>query len=300
MSLSPIVLFVYNRPWHTQQTLEALEKNQLADQSVLYIYADGAKEDANEAQLKKIREVRKIVRSRIWCKEVEIVERDKNWGLADNIVDGVTEIVNKHGKVIVLEDDIVTSIGFLKYTNDALELYENEESVMHISGYMFPVKKKLPETFFYNAASCWGWGTWQRAWERLVLDPCLLLDEVKKQGRIIEFDYNQENLFSSQLISNKEGRIKTWAIFWHASVFINNGLCLHPFPSLVQNIGHDDSGIHCGNNEKYFHPQLVDKICVNRIDLIENVTARNSMLEFYAIKNTGIKAILSRAIKKLT
>ena len=148
--LAPIVLFVYNRPWHTEQTLNALMQNELADQSVLYIYADGPKENATEEQLKKIEEVRHVIRTKKWCKEVHIIESEKNKGLADSIINGVTEIVNKYGKVIVLEDDIVTSKGFLKYMNEALELYKEEDKVYHISGYMFPVKGNCLKPFFID------------------------------------------------------------------------------------------------------------------------------------------------------
>jgi GT2 family glycosyltransferase len=117
--LSPIILFVYNRPSHTEQTLKDLMQNELADQSVLYIYADGPKENATEEQIKKINEVRQLIRSKTWCKEAHIKEAEKNKGLADSIIDGGTEQVNKYGKVIVLEHDLITARGFLKYMNKA-------------------------------------------------------------------------------------------------------------------------------------------------------------------------------------
>ena len=146
--LAPIVLFVYDRPWHTNQMLDSLAANKLADQSVLYIYSDGPKENSTIEQLKRINDVRELIRERKWCKEVNIVESKKNKGLANSIVDGVTEIVNRYGKIIVLEDDLVLSKGFLKYMNDSLSFYQNNNEVMHISGYMEPVNSNLPETFF--------------------------------------------------------------------------------------------------------------------------------------------------------
>ena len=183
---APIVLFVYNRPWHTLQTLNALMKNELADQHVLYIYSDGPKIKAANDEVKKIEEVRKLIRTKQWCKEVYIVESETNRGLADSIINGVTEIVNKHGKIIVLEDDLITSAGFLNYMNIALNLYKNEKNVMHISGYMFPTEKKLPETFFLVFTSCWGWGTWDRAWQSFDLSARNLLSKVKKQVKYLK------------------------------------------------------------------------------------------------------------------
>ena len=163
--LAPIVLFCYNRPWHTQQTLDALSKNDLADDSNLYIYCDGPKLGIGIKALADIEETRNIVKTENRFKSITIVESESNNGLADSIIHGVTEIVNRYGKIIVLEDDIVTSPGFLTYMNDALEVYKGEEKVMHISGYMYPVKKKLPDTFFIRPTSCWGWATWKRAWD---------------------------------------------------------------------------------------------------------------------------------------
>src|SRR3989339_698479 len=137
--LSPIVLFVYNRLEHTRKTIEALQKNELAKDSELFLYSDGPK---NEENIKKVNEVRKYINSIDGFKKVKIVEREINFGLARSIIAGVTDIVNKYGKIIVLEDDIVTSPYFLTFMNDALCLYENEEKVMHISGYFFPVENK--------------------------------------------------------------------------------------------------------------------------------------------------------------
>ena len=151
MSYAPIVLFVYNRPEHTRQTLEALAANTLAQESDLFIYADGPKEDATEEQLERIRKVRAIVRSQQGCKSVTVIESDTNKGLAASIILGVTETVNKYGRIIVLEDDIVTGKYFLEYMNTALKKYENEKQVWEITGFRSPVQGEgsscIPITF---------------------------------------------------------------------------------------------------------------------------------------------------------
>ncbi|ACF14964.1 methyltransferase FkbM family [Chloroherpeton thalassium ATCC 35110] len=284
MNLAPIVLFVYNRPWHTEQTLIALTNNELCEESVLYIYADGAKVNANSEELQKIEEVRKIIRQDWRCRDVEIIQSDVNKGLANSIIQGVTDIVNRYGKVIVLEDDIVTSIGFLKYMNDALVLYENEEKVMHISGYMFPVKKKLPDTFFYNTASCWGWGTWKRAWKNFNDDAVYLYNKLIEHDLLYKFNIEGGYDFERQLIDNIEGNIKTWAIKWYASFFLNGGYALHPYPSLTNNIGHDNSGQHCGNDSFYYWSKLANNIKVYKIDIQESKKARKAIRSFYKKK----------------
>ena len=159
MSLAPIVLFVYNRPEHTRKTVKALQDNDLTDESILYIFSDAAK---NDDEVENVEKVREYIRTISGFKQIIIIEREKNYGLANSIISGVTEIVNKYGKIIVLEDDLVTSKYFLSFMNDALEIYKDENKVICIHGYIYPIKSELPETFFIKGADCWGWATWKR------------------------------------------------------------------------------------------------------------------------------------------
>jgi hypothetical protein len=280
--LAPIVLFVYNRPWHTLQTLESLKNNELASESELFIYADGPKDDASIEDLEKIKETREIVRDNNWCGKVHIFESNHNKGLANSVINGVTEVINKFGKIIVLEDDIVTSKGFLRYMNDALDFYKNNHRVMHISGYMFPLKCKLPETFFYNATSCWGWGTWKHSWDLINLDANDLLEKINLKGNLDNFDYKKTFGFIQQLQQNANGILKTWAIKWHASVYLANGFCLHPNISLVNNIGHDLSGQNCVSTDVFSWNKLADKINVDKIKIEGSEIALKNMIKFYS------------------
>ena len=278
--LSPVVLFVYNRPHHTRMTLEALHANALADATQLIVYADGQKGNSFEERA-KTEEVRAIIREKPWCGSVELIEFETNRGLATSVVAGVTEVVNQFGKVIVLEDDVVTSPGFLKYMNEALDLYEEEEQVMHISGYMFPVKGKLPPTFFYNTASCWGWATWKNRWAYFRDDAKSLFREIYNSGRLKEFDLQNSVDFSRQLQDNISGNKETWAVKWYASMFLRNGLSLHPWPSLTNNIGHDLTGQNCAPSAVFHWDKLAHEIPVERISLKESPKARRLMKLFY-------------------
>ncbi len=129
MSLSPIVLFVYNRPWHTQKTIEALQKNELASESELFIYSDAAK---NETAIHAVEKVRNYIKKTTGFKKITIIERDKNWGLANSIIDGVTTIVNQYEKIIVLEDDLLTSPYFLRFMNEALTFFKENSKLKNI------------------------------------------------------------------------------------------------------------------------------------------------------------------------
>ena len=268
--LAPIVLFVYNRPWHTRQVLEALKNNHLAEESVLYIFSDGPKKNDGRENINKIKEVRKLLREENWCREVQITERKENLGLAESIVQGVTEVIEEHGKVIVLEDDIVTSSGFLQYMNSALSFYKDKEEVMHISGYMYPHKKELPETFFFNVTLCWGWATWKSSWKHFNDNSQGLWDEIQNKDLITELDKFGGDYLSSQLAHNISGFLKTWFIKWHASVLLNGGFTLYPSISLVDNIGFDNTGVHNGEIALFKNETLARNISIQQIEILEN------------------------------
>ena len=242
MSFSPIVLFAYNRPTHTQRTLDALSSNPEALESNLYIYCDGPKSKITDEDLKKIDQVVNIAKREKRFKKVEVRVSKKNKGLASSIVSGVTEIVEKYGRVIVLEDDIETSSGFLKYMNDALNIYEKNGMVMHISGYMYPNNQDLPETFFFKVPLCWGWATWSRSWEYFNNDSVYLWNQLKSKNQLNSLDKFGSNYLSSQLADNISGKLNTWFIKWHASVLLQNGCTLYPKKSLVENFGFDNTG----------------------------------------------------------
>lgn len=293
--LSPIVLFVYNRPDHTQKTLDALAQNELAKDSILYVFCDGAKSNSSQNQLEKINETREIIRvgkqkiteGKGNFKEILITEQTQNIGLADSILSGVTQIIKKYGKIIVLEDDIVTSKGFLKFMNESLEVYEKQKKVMHISGYMFPadLENAIPndeQTFFYRSPSCWGWATWERAWSKINTDTEFLLSELQSKKLLNEFDLDRTYQFSKQLELNITGKIKTWAVKWYASVFLQNGLCLHPKHSLVQNIGTDNTGDNSPKTNYFWHEQLADYVEVNPVALQENKKVVEQMKSYYS------------------
>ena len=296
-SLAPVVLFVYNRPEHTERTLQALTSNLLADDSILYIYADGAR--GGDKAL--VSETRKVAKRQRWCKEVHVIESVFNKGLADSIVGGVTEIVNKYGKAIVLEDDIVTSPGFLAYMNNALSVYQNEDKVMHVSGFFLPIERPevLPETFFYNQTSCWGWGTWNRSWNFFEADARKLLREVIKTQRVDEFNIDDSYPFINQLKANAEGSLSTWAVKWQASVFLQGGLCLHPRRSMIKNIGFDGTGVHCGTSSVYKTDRIAQSVEVCKQALVESDVARHLAAQFYNSMHNKKRNSIRRRIGKL-
>ncbi|MDB5228490.1 MAG: glycosyltransferase [Bacteroidota bacterium] len=258
------------RPRHTQQTLDALAKNKEAEDSILYIYCDGAKDNADTDVLLKIKETREIVRSEKRFKKVIINEHSSNKGLAGSIIEGVTEIINRHEKIIVLEDDIIPSPGFLRYMNDALDLYLNDDAVgcIHAWNYNLDTTYYPESTFFLKGGDCWGWATWQRSWKLFNPNTKVLLDKIIDAQLQYDFNRRGTHKFIEMLEGQIKGTIDSWAIRWHASLFIHNKYCLQPTKPIVENIGLDNSGIHCGVWNINQHP--VDYIQVEKISIRES------------------------------
>lgn len=277
MNLAPVVLFVYNRLAHTRLTVEALQKNILANQSDLIIFSDAPKV---EEQYEAVRKIRKYIHQIDGFKSVSIVERPNNFGLANSIIDGVTTVVNQHGRVIVLEDDLVTSPFFLQYMNDALNLYSMDDNVASIHGYVYPIDG-LPETFFMRGADCWGWATWKDKWGMFEPDGVKLLSELTTRKLTKRFDLNGGYAFTQMLVDQIAGVNNSWAIRWHASAFLNNKFTLYPTRSLVLNIGVDGSGEHCGVSDAFNTDVMMTPVNVQPIAVNENESSFKSFEIFF-------------------
>ena len=228
---APIVLFTYCRLANTKETIEHLQKNEEAKDSDLIIYSDAPKNEKAEEWVRKTRE---YLHSIAGFNSVTVIEREKNLGLANSIVDGVTSVVNKYGRVIVLEDDLSVSPYFLKFMNEGLDRYENREDIISIHGYIYPVKETLPEAFLIKGADCWGWATWKRGWDLFNFDAASLYNQIKDSHREKEFNFNYSYGYMDMLNRQIDGSAGSWAVCWYASAFLKNKYTLYPGQSLVQ------------------------------------------------------------------
>lgn len=299
MTCAPVTLFVYNRLDHTRRTIDALKQNILAEDSELIVFSDAAK---SEMQDEAVHEVRKYIRTIDGFKSVTIIERMSNLGLARSIIDGVTTIVNKYGRIIVLEDDMVTSPYFLTYMNEALVKYADDDRVISIHGYVYPVKEALPEAFFLRGADCWGWATWHRGWACFNSDGQFLLDELKRRKLIHAFDYNGTYPFSTMLEGQIKGTNDSWAVRWYASAFLAGKLTLYPGRSLVHNIGNDNSGTHCGESADFDANLSSAHISLNNINSEPSQEGRQAFEDFFRQEKMGLLGRLahkSRALIRL-
>ena len=267
---SPVVLFVYNRVQHTKHILDALSNNTGAEQTELYIYCDGPKLNSTAEDKLKIENVRSLVSAENRFKKVSIIKREINLGLSKSIINGVSEIVKKYGKVIVLEDDIVPAKGFLTYMNQALKIYYDNDQVgcIHAWNYSFNTAKFPESTFFLRGADCWGWATWERSWKLFNTNGEHLLKSIYERKLEYIFERRGTHNFVNMLKEQILGRNDSWAILWHASLVLSDKYCLFPVIPIVKNIGLDNTGTHCGN---FDWPQNVTEFVeLKKIPIKEN------------------------------
>lgn len=269
---SPVVVFAYNRPVYLEQTLRALKNNPESAESILYIFCDGAKPTATQDDLNSIAEVRVLARKEKWCGEVVVIVSEKNNGLSESIINGVTTVIEKHGRVIVLEDDLVTSTCYLKFMNEALNKYESLDKVISVVGYNYPIKydEDFPETFFLKSADCLGWGTWKRGWDLFERDANSLINKIESGNLISEFNFDNQYPYMKLLKNVAKGTANSWAIRWYASALVNQKLTLFPHKSMVRHIGNIGTNVKADNSDifgweisnkpvTYFEPELAEK-----------------------------------------
>jgi hypothetical protein len=265
MNLAPIVLFVYNRLDHTKQTVESLQKNELASESELFIYSDAAK---NECNINKVNEVREYIKTIDGFKKVTIIERERNWGLANSIIDGTTKIINKYNKVIVLEDDLVSSPYFLKFMNESLNMYRDRQDIFSITGFSFSQEfmkfdKNNKEDIYLNIRPMsWSWATWKERWNKVDWEVKDFDSFIKDRNKIKKFNTGGTDL-TNMLTRQINGKLDSWYIRWSYHAIMNNLFTIYPKVSYVNNIGHDNSGTHSkiDKNNIYNHSELNKNEC---------------------------------------
>ena len=207
MKYAPIALFTYNRADHTQSAVESLLRNVEASQSDLFVFSDGPK---NETKIEGVKQNREYIHTITGFKSVTIVERESNWGLSKSLIAGITELTDKYGRVIVVEDDLILSPYFLKYMNDALEKYKDDDRVASISAFLNPTDTQTSETFFLRYFACWGWATWKRGWDLFTPNASDLLCQLRWK----KYEFNMQGSFPAyeMLVDQKRGNVNTWAI----------------------------------------------------------------------------------------
>ncbi|MEP7300809.1 MAG: glycosyltransferase family 2 protein [Caldimonas sp.] len=276
---APVAVFAYKRSVHLSRTLDSLAANPEAQLTDVVIYCDAAGKPADGPG---VAEVWSVVEKARGFHSVTAVRRDTNYGLARSIIEGVSSMLAQEGQVIVVEDDLLLSKHFLRYMNDGLQRYRSDERVASVHGYSYPTPEALPETFFLRGADCWGWATWSRAWEEFDPDGRRLLSRLRERRLVKRFDLDGSYPYTRMLEQQIEGINDSWAIRWHASCFLAGRLTLYPGRSLVENIGNDSTGTHCGTTSAYSRAPTPFPVSVGTIEVEESRAAREAFARFHA------------------
>jgi len=294
---APIVVFGYNRPEHLSKTLRAIEDNPIAAASDVYIFLDGPKlGDENNTSVKECFEVA-ILNYRFGS--TTVTSRPSNLGLAKSIRTGLDSIFDKFDRVIVIEDDIILAHHALKFLNEGLTHYQSNQNISCIHSYQYPVAEKLSGCVTLRGADCWGWATWRDRWTSTSFDSLSLRNQLLSQKLVQDFDLDGAMDYFSMLENQILGKVDSWAICWHASMFLQNRVCVYPPESLSKNIGSDGSGVHSGNKD-IFKTEISGR---SEWDFPafhgESIEFREQMKRFY-FTNKPKRTLLVKLVNRIT
>lgn len=240
--LAPICLFTYTRIEETIQTINALKCNYLANQSDLIIFSDGPK---NNRAKKQIIDLRNYLKSITGFKSITIYESKVNKGLANSIIDGVTKVFNDFEKIIVLEDDLVTTPNFLDFMNQALDYYAENKVIQSVNGYSLKIKNNK-DIYFHERTFPWGWATWKNRWSKDIFDEKIINQKIKADKSLLSnFNKKCGNDMSKMLLDSLSGVINSWYARWSFNHFVKSTYAVYPNTSKIINIGFDNQGTHC-------------------------------------------------------
>ena len=281
---APILLFVYNRPNHLKQVIEALLTNKSFKSSPCYIFSDGPKSEQDKVKVDAVRLLIDEFISNNKLENIQFIKSEKNKGLANSIIDGIDQITQRYDRFIVLEDDLLVSPNFLSFMNKALDKYRNYSRVMQIAGYQLPIKIEMKEDcHFFMKTNSWAWASWKSKWKHFDNDAIGLVNQIKDIDKFNVYkSFNRFQMLQKEVIlQNKNNAIHSWAILWAASVYLLDGLVLYPKHSLVQNLGHDSSGENCKKTNIY-DTKINNFSIKNWPDKIEESTVlRNRITDYY-------------------
>lgn len=292
MYCSKIILFTYRRI--PNKTIESLLKNSLAQKSEIFIFSDGYKNEKDKNDVLKVRNYLKTING---FKKITIIEREKKYGLAKNIINGVTKIINQYGNVIVLEDDLIVSSDFLQFMNEALNFYEKDEKIWAISGYT-PKLKSLEnydkDVYLSVRANSWGWATWKDRWNSIDWNIKDWQEFKRNRDAIKKFNLGGNDLYK-MLELQMLGKIDSWAIRWCYNQFKHNKYAIYPKCSKIKNIGFDKIGTHISTGfEKWDSGVCEKKLKIESVELNEGI-----IKEFKQFYDLSLKTKIGYFLRKI-
>lgn len=294
--LAPLIIFTYNRLDTLELSIKSLQENFLANETDVFIFSDYA---GKEKDIEFVNSVRKFLHSIDGFKSITIIERNENYGLAKNVIEGVTDIINKYEKVIVLEDDLLTSKNFLSYMNQALDFYENDERIFSISGFSWNLNslKYLKEDVFLSyRPSSWGWATWKEKWTDIDWELKDFDSFIKNKKATRAF--NRGGMDMTRMLKHyKEGKNNSWAIRYSYNMFKKNKYCIYPKLSKIQNIGFSSNSTHCRG--EHIHKTILDNSEDIDFNFSKSLILNTQVLKEFKFQNNYFYKTIKRITIKI-
>ena len=282
--MAPVLIVTYDRLEHLRKTITSLRNNIYAEQTDLFIASDFQR---SGSEANKVAAVRSYLKSIDGFKSVMVFERDKNFGAVENCLSALRVIFDRYDRFIILEDDIVTAPGFLKFINQAFEKYGANERVFSITGYCPPIE--VPSSYHYDAfflgrMSAWGCGFTKERYESVLEISRKEFDEFaanKKLSRAFVKGGGKDLLVMLKDVAY--GSLDARDVRGMYTQFMKDQYTVYPTQSLVLNIGFDGTGIHCGKTDR-FDVALSDKTTFRfPDDVVVDQRIVESNLEFRAV-----------------
>lgn len=273
----PVVIFAYNRPIHLKNCIESLIANKNATEHKYIVFIDGPK---NKSEEDLIRQVERIANSFSRRIDIEVKKSEKNKGLSSSVISGVTETLSRSDSVIVVEDDLELHPEFLNFMAVNLCQFRENEMIASIQGFTYPIFDKSTECYYLRGADCWGWGTWKNRWDLLELDSSKLLNQINLRNLNRAFDLEGSFPYTKMLARQAKGEVDSWAIRWHASMYLSGKFSLYPPVTLVRNNGFDGSGTHVSKNDREGYKEFVELIYKIPPEIDEARVVRRKLISF--------------------
>jgi hypothetical protein len=277
ISRPPVVIFGFNRPKHLRICLESLVANRNSNKHRYFLFVDGPRTKEEENVVQQVVEVATLFKQKI---DLEVIESIVNQGLSKSLISGITDILCKFDSIIVLEDDLELHPDFLNFMSANLEKYKDSEFIASIQGFTYPFLQNSSECYFLKGADCWGWGTWRRSWELLEIDSSRIVNQLRSQKLVRKFDMDGAFPYSRMLEREARGEVDSWAIRWHASMYLLGKLSLYPPNSLVRNNGFDGSGTHVSTRDEENFRAFTNFSYQIPVEICESKSARRRLIRY--------------------
>ena len=243
MIYAPVMIPTLCRSEHFIRCVESLKRNSWAEYTDMYIALDYPAKDEHWNGYREI------------CSYLEksdftmfaffhVIKRETNYGSGKNSREMREYLFQRYDCVIRTDDDVEFSPNFLEYMDKALERYRDDDKVIAVSGYSYPVEWDVSQgsnTMLENiVAPMWGTGFWREKYE--------MVDDYIRSGGLIH-DFAR----ACQMGKYKEMTSAAWIDYAVSATG------RHPYESLVCSMSDIALRIYLGVKDCYVIAPTISK-----------------------------------------